>query len=121
MNQNNLQILLGNLVADPTSRVAGESTVTNFRVATNGGYRDRNGDWVEDTQYHNVEAWGYLSEKASGLEKGNQVYVMGETRHKKYTKDGQDRYFTSVKAHNLETFGKKARTEEESPDDEFPF
>lgn len=98
----NKAIIVGNLGADPESREAGNSTVCNFRVATNESYKDSTGTLVEKTEWHSVVAWGKLAEICGTyLKKGSQVYVEGSLQTRSYEKDGITKYTTEIKAREM--------------------
>ena len=98
----NKAIIVGNLGADPETREAGNSTVCNFRVATNESYKDSTGTLVEKTEWHSVVAWGKLAEICGAyLKKGSQVYVEGSLQTRSYEKDGVTKYTTEIKAREM--------------------
>jgi single-strand DNA-binding protein len=100
----NKVILIGNLGRDPEVRyLEGNVAVAKFSVATNENYRDKNGEWQTNTEWHEVVAWRGLAERAEKqLHKGSQVFVEGKLTHRKYQdKDGNDRYTTEVVANTL--------------------
>lgn len=98
----NKAIIVGNLGADPESREAGNSTVCNFRVATNESYKDSTGTLVDKTEWHSVVAWGKLAEICGTyLKKGSQVYVEGSLQTRSYEKDGVTKYTTEIKAREM--------------------
>ncbi len=91
--------LIGNLGRDPEVRhFENGSMVAKFPVATNESYRDKNGEWQTNTEWHDVVVWRGLAERAErSLKKGSLVYIEGKLTHRKYTdKDGIDRYVTEV-------------------------
>jgi single-strand DNA-binding protein len=91
--------LIGRLGAKPEI-VNFESglTLAKFSIATNEGYKGKNGEWVDNTQWHTVNAWGKIAELAGRLlDKGNEVVVEGKLVNKMYeTKEGEKRYATSI-------------------------
>ena len=55
----NKVILLGNLGADPEVKyLEGDNVVANLRLATTESYKDRNGNRVDQTEWHDLELWG---------------------------------------------------------------
>ncbi len=91
----NKVILVGNLGQDPETRyMPSGSAVTNFTVATNESWKDKQtGEQKERTEWHKVAMFGRLAEIAAEyLRKGSQVYVEGKLRTRKWQgQDGQDR------------------------------
>lgn len=76
----------GNLGKDPELReLADGKKFTRFSVATTESYKDRNGQTVNETVWHDVVAWGKLAETSkSSLAKGNKVIVEGKLNKKSY-------------------------------------
>ncbi len=99
--RNNVR-LIGRLGKDPEIRnLPSGKKVANFSLATSENYYNSNGDRVEETQWHNIVAWGKLAEIAGDyLQKGNEVALEGKLIHRKYEgSDGQMRYITEITAH----------------------
>ena len=100
--------LIGNLGQDPETRnTQGGQTVCNLRVATTDKYKDRDGTWVDRTEWHTVTVWGKQAEACGQyLRKGKQVYVEGRLQTRKWQdKEGKDRYSTEVVADNVRFLG----------------
>ena len=72
-------------------------------LATNDYYRNKEGEKVEETQWHNLVAWGKKAEvMARILKKGNEVAIQGKLTHRTYEdKDGKTRYFSEVVVHDF--------------------
>lgn len=103
----NKVILLGNLGADPEVRhLEGGSVVANISVATSESYT-KNGQRVEQTEWHKVELWDRLAELAEKyLTKGNTVYIEGKIRTNTYQdKEGVTRYDKRIRATNMTFVG----------------
>lgn len=90
--------LVGHLGGDPEIRtLENGTTVGRFSLATNENYKDKEGNWQSQTEWHNVVVWRDLAEKAKHLVKGSTVYVEGKISSRKYTdKDGVERSVTDV-------------------------
>lgn len=82
--------IVGNLTRDPEMRnIPSGQAVTSFSVATNRRWKDKDGNQQDQTEFHNVVAWGKLAEISHQyLKKGNKVYIEG--RLQTQTWDGQD-------------------------------
>lgn len=88
-------IVVGHLGGDPEMRYMPDGTaVTNFSVATNRRWTDRNtGQPVDETTWFRVSVWGRQAETANQyLSKGQQVLVEGRLRPD--TQTGGPRLFT---------------------------
>ncbi|MCB2378859.1 single-stranded DNA-binding protein [Hymenobacter sp. BT635] len=104
----NKVILVGNLGKDPEVRhLEGGSSVAHFTLATNDYYKDKSGNRVERTEWHNITAWRGLAEMAEKyLKKGQQIYVEGKLRTRQYQdKDNQTRYITEIVADEISMLG----------------
>lgn len=102
----NKVILVGNLGADPESRVTPNgSPVTNIRIATSEVWKDKQtGQQQERTEWHRVVFFSRLAEIAGEyLRKGSKVYIEGALRTNKWQdQSGQDRYSTEVVASEMQ-------------------
>ncbi len=93
--------MIGNLGRDPEIRTLETGAmVAKFSVATDEGYRDTSGNWVDRVEWHEVVAWRQLADRAQAvLKKGMLIYVEGKLSTRKW-KDQNDveRYRTEVVA-----------------------
>ncbi len=106
----NKVILIGNLGQDPESRTTpGGTTVTNLRIATTDSWKDKqSGEQKEQTEWHTVVLWNRLGEIAAEyLKKGQQVYIEGALRTRKWQDktSGNDRYSTEIIASDMQMLG----------------
>jgi len=78
--------LIGNLGAAPiTTTLPSGTTVTEFRLATNDYFKDKDGNRQERTEWHRVKAFGKLAETfAKYLTRGSQVCIAGALRYNKW-------------------------------------
>ena len=111
----NKVILVGNLGADPEIRhLESGAKVANISIATSESYTNRNGERVEQTEWHRVELWGRLADLCEKyLAKGRTVYIEGKIRTNEYQdKEGITRYDKRIRATNMTFVG--GRNEENS-------
>lgn len=104
----NKVILVGRLGADPEVRTLESGTkVSSIRLATSERYKDRNGNQQESTEWHNVVLWRGLADITEKyLKKGDQVFIEGRIKTRKWTdKDGNDRYSTDIVANEMTMLG----------------
>lgn len=104
--------LIGRLGQDPEIKhLDNGSTLARFSVATTERYKNKQGERVEDTQWHNIVVWGNLVEIAEKyLQKGKEVALEGKLNHRSYQdKDGNKRYVTEVVANEFLMIGKKEK------------
>jgi len=101
----NKVILIGNLGVDPELRFTQSGTpVASFRIATSERWKDKEGNQQEQTEWHNIVAWGRLGELCNEyLSKGSKVYVEGKLKTRKWQdKNGNDRYTTDIVARDVQ-------------------
>jgi single-strand DNA-binding protein len=106
----NKVILIGHLGKDPeVRRLESGAMVANFTLATTEAYKDKNGNRVEQTEWHNIVCWRKLGEIAEKyLKKGSLIFVEGKIRTRNYTdKDNQKKYFTEIIADNFTMLDRK--------------
>lgn len=78
--------LVGNLGKDPiVKKFDNGKAVAQFSLATNEKYKDKTGNPVTKTEWHNIVMWSPLAEIAEKyLKKGNQVYLEGKIETREY-------------------------------------
>ncbi|MDH3364205.1 MAG: single-stranded DNA-binding protein [Gammaproteobacteria bacterium] len=107
----NKVIIVGNLGQDPETRyMPSGSAVTNFTVATNESWKDKQtGEQKDRTEWHRVAMFNRLAEIAAEyLRKGSQVYIEGKLRTRKWQgQDGNDRYTTEIIADEMQMLGSR--------------
>jgi single-strand DNA-binding protein len=96
--------LYGNLTRDPEVKaLPSGQQVANFAIATNRSYKDKNGARQEQTEFHNVVAFGRTAEVIGQyLKKGRPIYVEGRLQTRTWDKDGQKQYRTEVIVENFQ-------------------
>ena len=110
----NKVILVGNLGKDPEVRYLDSGVaVANFSLATTENYKNKEGERVSQTEWHNIVLWRGLAEVAEKwLKKGSSVYVEGKIRTRKWEdKDGNTRYSTEILGDNMTMLGGKPSSE----------
>lgn len=112
----NKVILLGN-VGRVESKEFGGNKVVSFSVATSERYKGRDGEYVEDTTWHNVKVWGKTADFVENyVGKGSQVFVEGKLAKRKYTdRNGEERESVEVRADNVQLIGQKQESRQERP------
>ena len=96
--------LIGRLGKDPeTVTFESGKTLTRFSMATHQKFKQKNGDWKEDIQWHNVNAWGPVGERMSNiLSKGKKVIIEGRLIHQTYeNKEGERKNRTVIEANEF--------------------
>lgn len=121
----NKVILIGNLGRDPeVTRLESGVKKAAFSLATTEVYRNKEGEKVSHTEWHNVVLWRGLAEVAENyLKKGNTVFIEGRIRRREYEdKDGVKRYITDIIGDNMTMLssGQRSSTEHEEPGGDKP-
>ena len=116
-NMNNLRNkvqLIGHLGMNPEVRttVSGR-TLARLQVATTESYKNGKGEWIKNTLWHSVSAWGKTAEMAeANLHKGAEVQVEGKLIHREYIdKTGVKKYITEVQATELQAIPKVSKAQ----------
>ena len=127
----NKVILIGNLgknpdvVAFPQDRNNETSSVVqkaSFPLATTEYRRTKDGERVEQTEWHNVVCWRALAEIAEKiLRKGTQLYVEGKLQTRSWEdKEGNKRYITEVVADNFTVLANRNRPDDTAEREQDP-
>lgn len=96
-------MLIGNLGNDAETRFTNNNiSVTTFSLATSFGYKGKDGNWVNETTWHNVVSFNLPDFYKEALKKGKKFYVEGRLSKRDYTdKEGVKRYITEVVSDKL--------------------
>tara|TARA_B100000900_G_scaffold299223_1_gene257811 strand:+ start:702 stop:1157 length:456 start_codon:yes stop_codon:yes gene_type:complete len=112
----NKVVLVGRLGKDPEVRhLSDTSSVCNFTLATNESYKDRQGNRVDQTEWHNITIWrpGLVGVAEKYLQKGKLIYLEGKLKTRAWDdKDGNKRYTTEVHVDQLQML---ERSQDSSP------
>jgi len=128
----NKVILVGNLGKDPEVRYLDSGVaVANFSLATTENYKNKQGERVSQTEWHNIVLWRGLAEVAEKyLKKGASIYVEGKIKTRKWEdKEGVTRYSTEILGDNMTMLGGKPSLQDtneennklEDTEDDLPF
>jgi len=112
----NKVFLIGRLVADPQLQHTQSGTpFSRFRIAVNRPYRDRNGNWQEETLFIDIVVWGEAADRAvSRFNKGTRVLVEGSLRQSTWETDsGEKRSRIEVRADRVVALDPKREVSEE--------
>ena len=77
--------------------------VVRLSVATDEAFKDRNGDWKQETTWHTIVAWnGKEMPDFAEIKKGQRVSLQGKIKNKSFEgRDGQMRYYHEILAFSL--------------------
>ncbi len=106
--------LIGRLGAQPeVVKLESGRTLARFSLATNEPYKDKEGVWQENTQWHSITAWGRAADRVSSvLSKGHEILMNGRLVNNSYeTKSGEKRYGTSIELNEFLILTQPAKNE----------
>jgi single-strand DNA-binding protein len=85
--------------------------VTNFNLATDEQWKDKNGEKVQKTEWHRIVAFGKLAEICGNyLVKGKLIFVEGRIQTRSWEdKEGVKRYTTEIVANNMQMLDSKGQ------------
>ena len=98
-NLKNKVHLIGRLGQDPELiTFDGGKVKANFRMAVNERHKNKEGETVEETQWHNLVAWGKTAELVGQLlKKGKEIAIDGKLNSRSYQdKEGKQRTVTEI-------------------------
>ena len=109
-NLRNKVNLIGNLGANPDVKIfeSGKKMV-RLSLATSDNYKNASGEKVEETQWHNLVAWGKTADIAEKyLQKGSELAIEGKLSYRSYEdKNGEKKYITEIVINELVMLGKR--------------
>jgi single-strand DNA-binding protein len=118
----NKVILIGNLGKDPEIKyLEGNVARVSFSLATSESFKDKNGNRIDQTEWHNIVLWRGLAETAEKLlKKGMQVYIEGKLQTRQWTdKEGHKRNTTEVVAESFVILQKRDNPSSGSNENDF--
>ena len=101
-------ILIGHLGKDVEGKTLESGTeLATFSLATTEKYTNKQGEKVEETEWHNIVIYGRVAEIAKQyLKKGSKVYIEGKNKTRKWEDaDGKSRWTTEVHVRELKMLG----------------
>lgn len=107
-NLNNKVQLIGRIGTDIETRTFDSGNMkASFRMATTEIRKDAQGNKQEDTQWHNVIAWGKLAEILEKYtQKGAEIMIEGKLVYRSWeTKEGEKKYITEIETKDLRLMG----------------
>lgn len=92
--------ILGNVGKDPDVRsTPSGTTVANISVATSERSKDKQGNWTDKTEWHNLVAFGKTADIVQQyVSKGSKIYVEGALQTQSWDdkQTGEKRYKTVI-------------------------
>lgn len=118
----NKVILIGNVGADPDIKyLDGGVAVARFSLATTESYKNKNGERVDQTEWHNIVLWRNLAEIAEKyVKKGMRLYIEGRIRNRSWEdQSGVKKYMTEIQGDNMQMLSPKQESGEYAPSRNF--
>lgn len=101
----NRVILIGRCGKDPEIKFTpGGTQVASFSIATSEKCKNKSGELVEKTEWHNVTVWGQRS-VLDYIKKGTELVVEGKIQTDSYEKDGAKKYITKIVSEKITLIG----------------
>ena len=99
----NSVMLIGRPGAEPETKTFNNSKMARFRIAVNERRRNANNEWVDNTQWFPVVAWGTTADRVEKqVKKGQMVAIDGSLRNNEWTDDkGQRHTVTEIWIHDI--------------------
>ncbi len=116
----NKVFLIGRLTRDPElSHTNGGTPFTRFTIAVNRPYRDKSGNWQEETSFIDIVVWGDAADRAvTRFNKGSEIIVEGRLRQSSWeTEGGEKRSKIEVVADRVQLISGKSSQESVNIDD----
>ncbi|MBS9777642.1 MAG: single-stranded DNA-binding protein [Gammaproteobacteria bacterium] len=113
----NKAIIVGRLGSDPEVRLTQtQTTIATLSIATSYNSRSKNGERIEETEWHRVVCFGRTAELARDyLKKGQMVYVEGRIRTRKWKdQQGMERSITEIVCDTMRFLSSPEKTASES-------
>ncbi|MBI2677380.1 MAG: single-stranded DNA-binding protein [Candidatus Koribacter versatilis] len=105
----NKVILIGNLGKDPEVKYTPSGmAVAKFSLATNDRFKDKEGNWQDRTEWHNLVAFQRTAEIVGEyLKKGRTVYIEGKLQTSSWDdkETGAKKYKTEIIVNELVLLG----------------
>lgn len=89
--------LMGNIGKEPESfSLPSGDPVTTLTMATSDGYKDKDGKWIDSTDWHNLKGYKAIADKMGLCQKGDKVLLEGRVKQESWEKDGVRKYKTVI-------------------------
>ena len=99
----------------------GPRKCAQFSFATTEKYRDRNGNQIENTEWHNIVSWNHAELCEKYVQKGSQLYIEGKLRTRSWEdQNGNKKYVTEILAEKIALLGQKENSQSKQPQQQAP-
>ena len=96
-------MLIGRPGAEPEIKTFNNNKKARFSLAVTENKKNANGEWVNDTQWFPIIAWGAAADRVErNVKKGKRIAIDGSLRNHEWTDDkGQRHSVTEVWVNDL--------------------
>lgn len=111
----NKVMLIGHLGRDAETRFSNDNSIaiTSFAIATSRSSKGKDGNWVNESTWHNIVGFNLNDWVRDGLKKGTRVYVEGRIQIRDYTKqDNTPGRVFEIIAERIQLVDKKTDSEQ---------
>lgn len=92
----------------------GPRKCATFSLATTERYKDRSGNIINNTEWHNIVSWNHAELCEKYVQKGSQLYIEGKLRTRSWDDNqGNKRYVTEILAEKIDLLGKKDNNQQQ--------
>ncbi|MCT4561999.1 MAG: single-stranded DNA-binding protein [Crocinitomicaceae bacterium] len=116
-NLRNKVSLIGRLGQSPELKTTGQKNTSKYvriPMAINENYKNKNGEWVENTNWQNLVFWGKIAELiADKAEKGQEIMIEGKLKSSVVGEGKDKRYFTDVEVSDFLVIGHKPEAKQQ--------
>ncbi len=105
----NKVILVGHVGKDPeVKHLDNGSAFARFTLATSETYKNKDGEKITNTEWHNIVVWRGLADVAEKyVKKGNKLYIEGKITSRTYEQDGATKYFSEIVGNTMQMLDTK--------------
>ena len=81
---------------------ASGAAYASFSMATNESKKDKDGNWQNESEFHNCIAFGKTAERIAQMPKGGNIVAIGKIKTESWEKDGKKNYMTRIYVEHVE-------------------
>jgi len=117
----NRTTLLGRVGQEPEIKRFDNGVVCKFSLATSESYKNKQGEKVTDTEWHNLVFWGKQCDVLEKwVHKGDQLFVEGKIKTRTYDdKNGVKHYATEIICDKFEFIGGKKESKPDNKEGQY--
>lgn len=118
MDTTNRVELIGYVGRDPEIvNLENGKKLAKFALATNEFYQNSGGEWITNTTWHRIVAWGHLADLIENLiSKGQKMQIIGKIKTNVFeATDGTKKYYTDIRCDEFRLMGAAEGQENPAP------